>query len=417
MRSIRINVRGLQTARRLRGFDAPTVWQEFTPLSIKHKSANLGQGFPDWETPQFVKDTLSKAVNENFNQYCRSGGENHLVESLAKHYSPLVGRTIDPMTEVTVSVGATEAMFGLMQAIINDEDEVILIEPAFDIYPAQVQMAGGVCVYVPLRANPTVGNWTLDMNELEAAITPKTKLLILNTPHNPTGKILTQSELEDIAGIIRRHPHITVVMDEVYEKLVYDGKKHIRLASLPDMWERVLTVSSCGKSFSCTGWKVGWVYGHSSLIKPIMLANQWVQFSVSTPTQKAISEVLTLADNPYEGYASYYDYVRELYRSKRDHLIVSLEAAQLRPYVPEGGFFIMADTSAHSFPDRYANIPGPSGEVPVTRDWAFASAFYTPSRKIHGANLARFAFCKTDPTLQLARERLEKLGKSMRTKQ
>ena len=237
-------------------------------------------------------------------------------------------------------------------------------------YPAQVQMAGGSCVYVPLRVDD--GHWTLNMDELESAITSKTKLIILNTPHNPTGKVLNKSELESIASILRRNTHVTAVMDEVYEHLVYDGKQHLRLASLPDMWDRVITVSSCGKTFSCTGWKVGWVYGHQDLIKPIMLANQWVQFSVSTPTQKAIADVLLEAQKPYKDYPSYYKYMSAMYVKKRDHLAQSLRSASLIPHIPEGGFFIMADTSAHHIPEAYAIRPGPMGESPVTRDWAFA---------------------------------------------
>lgn len=421
-------LRLMTTSARLRGFDAPTVWHEFTPLAIKHKSVNLGQGFPDWDTPQFVKDALFNAVNNNFNQYCRSGGETHLVEAIAEHYSPLIGRKINPLTEVTTSVGATEGIFALMQSVLNEKDEVILIEPAFDIYPAQVQMAGGTCVYVPLRVDKDTSIWSLNMHELESAITPKTKLILLNTPHNPTGKVLTESELLDIADIVRRHPQVTVVMDEVYEKLIYDGKQHIRFAALPGMWERTVTVSSCGKTFSATGWKVGWLYGHESLIKPVMLANQWVQFSVSTPTQRAVADIIKAADSPYEGYNNYYDYLLAMYDKKRHSLTDSLKSAGLTPYIPEGGFFIMADTSKHEIPRKYFDLPGPCGEVPVTRDWAFArwlteevgvtnippSAFYTPLRKPLGADLARFAFCKTDESLELAKQRLGALGKKMK---
>jgi aspartate/methionine/tyrosine aminotransferase len=172
------------TSARLKGFDAPTVWHEFTPLSNKHKSVNLGQGFPDWESPQFVKEAMVKAVHANFNQYTRSEGDLSLVETLAKHYSAEIGREINPLTEVTVTVGATEALFAVMQALLDPGDEVVVLEPTFDIYPAQVQMAGGVCKYVPLRLNDAKSEWVLDMAELEAAITPKTKLMILNTPHN-----------------------------------------------------------------------------------------------------------------------------------------------------------------------------------------------------------------------------------------
>lgn len=233
-------------------------------------------------------------------------------------------------------------------------------------------MAGGVCKYVALEHSQKTQSWHLDCNKLEDAITDKTKLILLNTPHNPTGKVLTRAELADIASIVKRHAAVTVVMDEVYEKLVYDNNEHVRFASLPDMWDRTLTVSSCGKTFSCTGWKVGWVYGAEHLIKPIMLANQWVQFSVSTPTQRAVAKVIEAADKPYMGYKNYYEWIRDQYQKKRDHLAQSLTKANLHPIIPEGGFFIMADTSKHTFDEKYVNQPGPNGEIPVSRDWGFA---------------------------------------------
>ena len=165
---------------------------------------------------------------------------------------------------------------------------------------------------------------------------------------------------------------MTAVTDEVYEKLVYDGREHVRLASLPDMWDRTITVSSCGKTFSCTGWKVGWLYGAAHLIKPVMQANQWIVFCVSSPTQRAMAHIIQAADEPYEGFPTYYDFVRNQYELKRNDLDESLRLGGLTPYVPEGGFFIMADTSKHAFPEKYIDQPGPNGLSPVTRDWAFA---------------------------------------------
>lgn len=233
-------------------------------------------------------------------------------------------------------------------------------------------MAGGSCNFVTLQLDKSTKKWELDLAEFEAAITPKTKIILLNNPHNPTGKVFTMEEMQGLADIVLRNPHVTVVTDEVYENLVYDGKQHIRLCSLPGMWDRVLTVSSSGKTFSCTGWKVGWVYGASHLIKPVMLANQWVQFSVSTPTQRALAEVINEATEPYEGFPSYYHYVNNLYQTKRDRLARALEAARMTPYVPDAGFFIIADTSAIEFPPSHMDEPGPDGTSPVSRDWGFA---------------------------------------------
>lgn len=232
-------------------------------------------------------------------------------------------------------------------------------------------MAGGVCKFVPIELT-AAGKWELDMKKLEASINSKTRILLLNTPHNPTGKVFTQAELESVAEIVKRHPDVTVVLDEVYEKLVYDNHKHIRFASLPGMWERSLTVSSCGKTFSCTGWKVGWVYGGEKLIKPVMLANQWVQYSVSTPTQKAVADIIQMAEKPYENSPSYYEHVRQSYEKKRNYLVESMIEGNIKPYIPDGGFFIMGDISKHTVPEKYTQQPGPSGEVPVNRDWGFA---------------------------------------------
>lgn len=238
-------------------------------------------------------------------------------------------------------------------------------------YTAAVQMAGGTNKAVPLELNRETSKWELDFDLLESTITPNTKILLINTPHNPTGKVFTRCELEKLAAIIQRNPHIICVTDEVYEKLVYDGE-HIRLASLPEMWNRVLTVSSCGKTFSCTGWKVGWVYGGAHLVKPIILANQWIQFCVSSPTQRAIATIIAEADKPYEGFPTYYEFIRQQYLAKRNNLAASLKLANIQPFIPEGGFFIMADTSKHNVPQKYLDLPGPTGESPVSRDWGFA---------------------------------------------
>lgn len=210
-------------------------------------------------------------------------------------------------------------------------------------------------------------------------------------------------ELGSIRSILLRHPHVTAVMDEVYEKLVYAPHVHCRLASLPDMWDRTLTVSSAGKTFSTTGWKVGWVYGAAHLVKPLMLANQWVQFCVSTPAQRAMAEVLEMSDRPYEGHPTYYHYVNSLYERKMRGLVESLRAGNFNPIVPEAGFFVIADTSRHTVPPSFFEEPAPNGETPVSRDWAFArwltvvggitpippSAFYTPERRVLAANLGK----------------------------
>lgn len=288
-------------------------------------------------------------------------------------------------------------------------------------------MAGGISKAVALELNEK-DEWVLDMKALEAAITPKTKIFILNTPHNPTGKVFTLSELESIRDIVLKFPNLIVILDEVYEKLVYDNKKHIHLASLENMWERCLTVSSCGKTFSATGWKVGWVYGPKELVSPIVQANQWIQFCVSSPTQRAISKILKSSEKPYENNNNYYEFICKEYERKRNFLAECLKSANIKPVLPEGGFFIMADTSVYEIPEKYINEPGPNGESPVTRDWGFAryltvdhgitpippSAFYTTETRDKAKNLARFAYCKTDDYLLEAKKRFEKLGEFLK---
>lgn len=389
---------------RLKGFDRPTVWHEFTPLANAHKAVNLGQGFPDWQCPSFCKTAITKAVNDDFNQYCRSAGEIHLVKELAKEYSALLNREIDPLTEVTCSVGATECLFAIMQAFIEPGDEVVMMEPAFDIYPAQVQMAGGTSVMVPLIP-PTEENglteWGFEIDKIEAAITPNTRILLLNTPHNPCGRILSQSELVELGNMLQRHPRVIVVMDEVYENIVFSEKGHSRLAAIPEMWDRTITVSSSGKTFSITGWKIGWAIGPKELITPIALAHQWVQFSVSTPAQRAVADCLAIARQPFEGSASYYEHLHDKYERKLHMLADSCRTAGLIPLIPQvriifhsfrdkhaescflfvlfclylffgqGSFFLVCDTRHIELPQEYCGLLDEHTGEPITRDWAF----------------------------------------------
>ena len=275
-----------------------------------------------------------------------------------------------------MGVGATETLYAAMQALLDPGDEAVLITPAFDIYAAQVQMAGGVPVSVPLRLQPPPAGgggsatWQLDLAELRAALSPRTRVLLLNNPQNPTGKVLGRAELEGIAALLADFPACVVVSDEVYEHIMFDGAVLPRVATLPGMWERTLTVSSSGKTFSCTGWKVGWAVGPEALVRGLVLTNQWVQFSVSTPSQKAIADALAAAEAPYEGSASYYAHLTARYTAKRAQLMAGLAAAGLNPALPDGGYFIIADTSNIAFPERYMALSTKAAPV-MRRDWAF----------------------------------------------
>lgn len=422
-------------AARLRRFDGvPTVWQEFTPLAARVGAVNLGQGFPDWPAPPFVKAAMKAAVDGDANQYCRSAGHPPLVRALAQRYSAWLGRAIDWETEVTVGVGATETLFAAMQSLLDPGDEAVLISPAFDIYAAQVALAGGEAKFVPLRLTPDAAApggqaWTLDAGELAAAFSPRTKVLLLNSPHNPTGKAFTAAEYAAVARVLARWPRVVAIADEVYEHIVHDGRAHVRLAAQPGMFDRTLTVSSSGKTFSVTGWKIGWAVGPARLVRGIVAANAWVQFSVSTPAQAAVAAALDAADAPYEGHETYYAWLRAQYARKRDALAAGLAAAGLRPVAPEGGFFIIADTRDVVVPPAFLALSSPAAGATMPRDWALCrwlteevkvaaippSAFFEGADKALAANMARFAFCKEDASIEEAVRRLAAVRGALRT--
>jgi len=253
-----------QLSTRLERLDKPTVWHEFSPLAVKYGSVNLGQGFPDWDPPSFAIDAMAQATNptygRNANQYARSYAHMPLAKILAEDYSNRFGIEIDPSTQVATAVGCTNALYCALHGMISHGDEVIMMEPAFDVYIAQTKLAGGLPVFVPLRTNPEASShdeltsnsvFSIDFSELESAITPRTKIILLNSPHNPTGKMYNIQELGKIAEIVQRHPHITVISDEVYEHIVFDkdSSPHISFATLPGMFDRTLTLSSSGKTF------------------------------------------------------------------------------------------------------------------------------------------------------------------------
>ena len=426
-------------SRRLDGLDKPTVWHEFSPLANECRAVNLGQGFPDWDPPEFVQDAMQRAVHERHaNQYARSYAHMPLAEALADEYSRrLGGRHIDPATEIATAVGCTNALYCALQALLNPGDEAILLEPYFDIYASQVKLAGGVPVYVPLRETPrpplnddgtasvvlrdASQVFVLQLDELEAAITSRTKVLLLNTPHNPTGKVFTRSELQGIAEIVRKHPHLVILADEVYEHLIYEPHQYPHVSMGELLWDQTLTLSSAGKTFSATGWKVGWAIGPNRLVRAVIAVQQWVNFSAPTPNQDAFALALVAARQPYQGHATYYDYLVNEYRRKRDLLIECLQAAGMEPIVPPGGFFILADTSQLKPDHHLSTEPTPASPNPMPRDWALCrwltqtvgvtaippSAFYSEAHIPLAANYLRFAFCKSDDTIRQAQQRFE----------
>jgi aspartate/methionine/tyrosine aminotransferase len=391
-----MNVHGTGPARRTLAF-GETIFSEITALALQHGAVNLGQGFPDFAPPEFVLQAAAAAAQApGDQQYARGAGHPVLCKELAAELGPSLGRDLDPLAEVTVTVGATEGLFASVLALVDPGDEVILIEPFYDSYPANVLVAGGVPRCVPLRVQPD-GRWALDPDELRAAFSSRTKLCILNTPHNPTGKVFGRQELELVAGLCQDH-RAFAICDEVYDRLLFDGREHLRLASLPGMWERTLTVGSAGKTFSVTGWKIGWVIGCPELSTAVRRLHQWIPFAVATPLQLAVARVLETARQ-----SGYHTELTRQYQTKRDRLVEILRAAGMRPLVPEGTYFVIADAARFGIDDDVALCRHLTTEVGVAA--IPPGAFYSEPHRHLARRLARFCFCKREETLAAAEER------------
>jgi N-succinyldiaminopimelate aminotransferase len=379
-----------------------SVFSEISRLAVQHGAVNLGQGFPDFDGPKEIAQAAAEAMNSGLNQYAVGQGAPQLRAAIAAHAKRFYGQTIDPMTQVGVSTGATEAIFDAVQAFTNPGDEVVLFEPFYDSYLASVQLAQAVPRFVRLREpDASHAQWWIDDAELVAAFSPKTKLVIVNTPHNPTGKLFTRAELERI-GELTKQAGAVLLSDEVYEHLVFDGAKHLRPATLPGFDEFTLTVSSGGKSFSFTGWKIGWHLGRKELVTAVQKVHQWVTFSSATPFQHAIAKALELPGSYFEGF------VRD-YAKKRDFLAAALSKAGFEVLPCEGTYFLMVRTARHrkageddvAFCRRLLVDHGVASIPP--------SVFYAPEHAHHVHGLARFAFCKTDAVLQAGADRLARL--------
>ncbi|KFA93118.1 aminotransferase class I/II-fold pyridoxal phosphate-dependent enzyme [Archangium violaceum] len=376
-----------------------TVFSEFSALALEHGAMNLGQGFPDFDGPEAVKEAARKAITDGVNQYAPSPGLRDLRVAIAEHGARFHGHTgIDPDTMVTVTSGATEAILCVMLGLVDPGDEVVLFEPFYDSYDANVAFLGAKARYVPLR--PPDGShttWWFEREEVRAAFGPRTRLLVLNSPHNPTGKVFTREELEFLGGLCAEHD-VKVLSDEVYEHILFGPARHVRPALVPSLADRTLTVSSAGKSFSLTGWKIGWVIAPPPLRDAVQRAHQFVTFATASPLQAATAAALRLPD-------SYFQELSAMYLSKRDRLLAGLAEAGLEAYAPEGSYFIIANIAGRGFADDVAFCRHLVTEVGVAA--IPPSVFYSPEHKHLGQGMVRFAFCKTEAVLDEAVRRLK----------
>ena len=378
--------------RRLDGLGT-TIFAEMSALALATGAINLGQGFPDTDGPESVREAAVRALRDGRgNQYPPGMGVPELRVAIADHQRRFYALDFDPDSEVLVTAGATEAIAAAMLALLEPGDEVIAFEPFYDSYAACIAMAGGV--RVPLTLRPP--DFRPDLDALRDAITPRTRLLLLNSPHNPTGMVLTRDELTAIAELAVERD-LLVVTDEVYEHLVFDGD-HIPLITLPGMRDRTVSISSAGKTFSFTGWKVGWVTGSRELVAAVRTAKQFLTYVASGPFQYAIAEALALPD-------TYYTAFRDDLQTKRDLLAAGLTDARFEVYAPQGTYFITTDI-AELAPDTDAltfcrTLPERCGVVAVPN-----SVFY--DHPTAGRTHVRFAFCKKHDVLTEAAERLRK---------
>ncbi len=373
-----------------------SVIREMTRLARHHRAINLAQGFPDFPAPHEIKEAAVEALRADINQYAITWGAKPFRDAISNRYRDAYQMEVDPERHLTVTCGSTEAMMATMLAVVDPGDEVIVFEPFYENYGPDAILSGAVPRYVKLHEP----DWHIDPDELAGAFNEKTRAIIINTPNNPTGKVFSREELEAVAALCRKWDVIAIT-DEIYEYILYEGAEHIPIAALEGMGERTVTINSLSKTYSVTGWRVGWAVASEELTNAIRKVHDFLTVGAAAPLQQAGAVALALPD-------AYYEKLRSDYERRRDRMVSSLERAGFSCHVPRGAYYVMTDISGFGFPDDVSfgrHLIETVGVAAVP-----GSSFY--HRAEDGAQKLRFTFCKKRETLDAAAARLEKLGKS-----
>jgi aspartate/methionine/tyrosine aminotransferase len=378
-----------------------SVIREMTRQALLYGAVNLSQGFPDFPAPSELKLAAQDAIAQDVNQYAITWGSKKLRNAIAAHTQARQGIRLDPETEVTVCCGSTEAMISTLLAVCNAGDEVIVFEPFYENYGPDSVLSGAKPRFVKLRPPTTTeGEWTFDAQELRAAFHDHTKAIIINTPNNPTGKVFTREELELIRDLCVEF-NVLAITDEIYEHILYDGTEHISMATLDGMRERTVTINGLSKTYSVTGWRVGWTIAPAAITNAIRKVHDFLTVGAPAPLQEAGAAALTMPD-------SYYKKLAEGYRQRRDHLMPALVEAGFRCFRPRGAYYVMTDIGAFGFADDVSFTHHLVKDIGVAV--VPGSSFYLDPAD--GAQQVRFAFCKRPETLDEAAERLKKLRRA-----
>jgi aminotransferase len=375
-----------------------SVIREMTRQAMLHGAINLAQGFPDFPAPAEIKQAAKEAIASDINQYAITWGAKSLRNAIARQMQAWQGVPVDPETQVTVCCGSTEAMISTLLAVCNAGDEVVIFEPYYENYGPDSILSGAKPRFVKLRPPTTTNSeWTFDERELRAAFHKQTKAIIVNTPNNPTGKVFTRAELETIRDLCVEFD-VLAITDEIYEHILYDGTKHISIASLDGMQDRTITINGMSKTYSVTGWRVGWTIAPPPIADAIRKVHDFLTVGAPAPLQEAGAAALSLPE-------SYYRNLADGYRKRRDRLIPALTEAGFKCFLPRGAYYVMTDIRAFGFPDDLAFTKHLVSEIGVAA--VPGSSFYRDPKD--GAQQVRFAFCKRDETLDEAARRLKKL--------